>query len=68
MKGDDRDHGYAVSELLYHPYWTRMWILQEIVLAQSILVLCCIDLRTLMSLREWNITLLSRFLSMALLF
>jgi hypothetical protein len=36
----------AVSKLLYHPYWTRLWILQEIVLAKHILVLYGSDLCT----------------------
>ena len=30
----------AVLTLLQRPFWTRLWVLQEIVLAQKVLIIC----------------------------
>lgn len=35
-----REEGKAIMELCYRRYWSRIWIIQEIVLAKDITVLC----------------------------
>jgi hypothetical protein len=34
------EDGSAVKDLLARPYWSRLWIVQEVILARDILVLC----------------------------
>lgn len=31
---------HALLEFVDHPYWTRSWVIQEIILAQSLILLC----------------------------
>jgi hypothetical protein len=33
-------HWKALEKLLFHPHWCRLWIVQEIVFARDVRVLC----------------------------
>lgn len=40
---------YGLNELMMRPYWSRLWIVQELVLGASSTILCCGDRRM-----RWN--------------